>query len=164
MKRKKQKGFLGLLGFETKELKSVGKTTTGGLKKSAKLIGLGAKGKLVVHRKGYRKRSGTYIKPKTFKIPDRGAVGRGRKVIPKLKKGTLGIHFKMSDAQIKTILKQKARTMGEKTVVSKLVALEVMNKRTNPTVSRKAKALAHWVAGEFKGRRDVGFPKGLRKR
>ena len=121
--------------------------------------------KLTVHRKGFTfkkgKAKGKRVKPKTYKIPDRGAPGRGKKIIPKLKKGGLGITFDMSMMEQKRILKNKAMSRGEKKVTSSLIALETLNKRQNPKVSRRAKELAHWVAGSFRGRRYVGYPRGL---
>jgi len=36
--------------------------------------------KLTVYRKGYRRRDGTFVHPATYKIKDRGAPGRGKKV------------------------------------------------------------------------------------
>jgi hypothetical protein len=60
------------------------------------------KRKLVVHRKGYyvppttyeRKgkiihRKGYYVPPTTYEIEDRGAPGRGKKVLPELRKGLM---------------------------------------------------------------------------
>lgn len=44
--------------------------------------------KITVHRKGYRRRDGTYVRPATFKIRDRGRRGRGKKVI-EVRKGIM---------------------------------------------------------------------------
>lgn len=118
---------------------------------------------LTVHRKGYRRKNGTWVKPATFKIMDRGAKGKGRKVIPKLKKGTLGVHFNEPMSTLKRKLKMKAQTLGEKRVAGKLRAISILNKRTNPKLSKKAGQLASWVSGSFKGKSYKGYPKGFGK-
>ena len=132
---------------------------------------LGGK-KLLVHRKAYEREpytrkgnihvKGTYVPASTFKITDRGAEGRGRKVIPPLKVASLGVNFHESERSRRAKLKRLAHRIGEKKVVSKLIALEVLNKRTNPALARKAKADAHFIAGSFKGREKVEYPHGLR--
>lgn len=121
--------------------------------------------KIIVHRKGFTfkkgRAKGKRVKPSTFKIKDRGAPGRAKKVIPPLKKGGLGITFKMPERKAKSILVKKTKSVGEKKIVSRLIALEVLTKRTNPKVSKKAKKYAHWVAGSFKGKKKVNYPKGF---
>jgi hypothetical protein len=122
--------------------------------------------RLRVRRKGYIARRGgkTYrVPPTTYYIKDRGSKGRGRQYIPPLKEGALGIKFAdgMSDEQIKRILAKQVRRYGEKVVVGRLMALAVLNKRTNPELSAKCKKWAHWVAGSFKGRKYVGYPRGF---
>jgi hypothetical protein len=121
-------------------------------------------GKIRVRRKGfYIKRGGKriYIPPTTFYIKDRGAKGRGKKVIPPLKAGALGISFDWPEEKIKEALIAKASKEGEKKVVSRLVAIGVLNKRVNPAVSKKAMMLAHWLAGSFRGNKYVGYPHGF---
>jgi len=123
-------------------------------------------GKLRVHRKGfYIKRGGKriYIPPTTFYIKDRGAKGRGKKVIPPLKPGALGIDFDWPDEKIKEALIAKASKEGEKVVVSRLIALGVLNKRVNPQISKKALNYAHWLAGSFRGTKYVGYPHGFER-
>ena len=104
--------------------------------------------------------SPTKVKPSTFKIKDRGAKGRGKKVIPKLKKGFLNVSFSSPANVRRAKLVKLAKKQGEKKVVGKLRALQVLNKRTNPTVSRKALADSKFIAGSFKGKKRVQFPSG----
>lgn len=102
----------------------------------------------------------TIMPPTQFAIKDKGAKGRGIKLFD-LKEGTLGVSF--SDSARKRRLQEiaLARQIGEKKVVGKLRAIQVLNKRTNPTVSKKAKADAHFIAGSFKDKKKVRFPKGF---
>lgn len=122
---------------------------------------------LTVKRKAYSyKRNGKTVKvpATTFKIKDRGKVGRGKKVFPDLKKGTLGISFDNKASTRRKKLASVAKKKGEKVVVGKLRALQILNKNTNPSVSRKAKADSKWVAGSFKGKKRMKYPTGLSKR
>lgn len=122
-------------------------------------------------RKSYVRKDGTRVKAakvgvtrvpsSNFSIKDRGAKGRGKKVIPKLKKGTLGVNFGWSAAKRRSVLRKKAKSLGEKKVVGKLRAIQVLNKRTNPFVSAKANADSKYVAGSFKDKRYVGYPRGF---
>jgi len=100
----------------------------------------------------------------SFKIKDRGTKGRGRNVIPKLRKGTLGIKFSQSTSSLKRTLKRKAMQLGEKRVAGKLRAISLLNKRVNKPLSRKAGNLASWISGAFKGKKYVGAGKGYYKR
>jgi len=97
----------------------------------------------------------------TKKVPDKGAKGRGKKLIPKLKKGALGISFKQPEKVIKSILKKKALKEGEKKIAGRLMAISILNKRTNTSISKRAAELASWVSGSFKGKKYVGYPKGF---
>lgn len=112
-------------------------------------------------RRGYVRKDGVRVKrtrvpATTFKIKDRGAKGRGKKVLPKLKKGSLGFSLKgKTQAQINRLALKKARALGERRVAGKLRALQVLNKRTNPTISRKAAKAAKYVyqhIGKYKGK------------
>lgn len=130
--------------------------------------------RLRVHRKSYfrapyRRKDGTKVKgarvdASTFFIRDRGAKGRSRRIIPKLKKGTLGINFSASATTRRRKLIAKAKRIGEKKIVGKLRALQVLNKRTNPSLARKALADSKFIAGSFIGRRKVNFPTGFRRK
>jgi len=137
--------------------------------------------KLSVHRKGYTRKAytrkaytrkgGVHVKAakvgksrvpaSTYKIKDRGKPGRGRKVIPPLKPKALGVSFDWPTERRRKALITKAKRYGEKKVVGRLRAIQVLNKRTNPKVSRIALADSKFVAGSFKRKRYVGFPKGF---
>lgn len=84
-------------------------------------------------------------------------------LVPKLKKGTLGVKF--SDPAIKRRTKEMKKAMmhGEKHVVGQLRALQVLNKRRNPSLASKAKSDANFISGAFKGKKFVGFGKGFSK-
>lgn len=140
--------------------------------------------KITVHRKGYERkahsRSGyvrrdgvrvspanvdrAVVPPTVFKIKDRGARGRGKKVFPPLKKGALGINFSNKAMTRRAKLDKLAKKIGEKKVVGRLRAIQVLNKRTNPAVSKKALADSKYIAGSFKGKKKVKFPTGFRKK
>lgn len=105
------------------------------------------------------------VRGSTFLARDRGKRGRGPKVIPPLRKGTLGGpgFFDQPDAERRAALRKVASKIGERKVVGKLRAVQVLNKRTNPSLSAKAKADARFVAGSFRGRKFVGTGKGFGK-
>lgn len=106
------------------------------------------------------------VRAHTRKVTDVGRPGRtppSRRFIPPLKPGALGISFdKMPEARRKK-LAAKAQRIGEKAVVGRLRAIQVLTKNTNPSVSRKAKADARYIAGIFVGKRKVPYGEGFRK-
>lgn len=111
-------------------------------------------------RKAYRRKSGVMVKrtkvPRTkFLIKDRGKPGRGPKILPKLKKGGLGFPLKgKSQSWINKKALAHARVVGERKGAGQLRALQVLNKRTNPTISRKAAKAAKYVyknIGTYRG-------------
>jgi len=102
----------------------------------------------------------------SYSRPDVGTVGRGRRVIPRpLKAGTLGGKgfFDFSAKTRRAFYAKLAKKIGEKKVMGKLSAIMVFNKRTNPALSERARTDRKWVAGTFKGKKRVGYPKGLRE-
>ncbi len=135
--------------------------------------------KLTVRRKGHTrkafasKRDGkkgktvkvakTRVKPSTFKISDRGKPGRGPKVVPPLEEGALGGSgfFDRSNDEQEQIVFNRAKEVGERKVVGELRALQVFFKTTDPQKSRRALELSKKVAGSFKDRQQVDYPKGF---
>jgi hypothetical protein len=117
--------------------------------------------KLIVKRRGYTRKDGTKVKATSFKIKDRGRPGRGKKIIGKLKEGSLGVDFSNKAQTRRTKESKLAKKIGEKKVVGKLRAVQVLNKRTNPKLSKKAKADAHFIASSFKGKKRVRTGTGL---
>ena len=109
------------------------------------------KRKLIVRRKGYRRKGFTirrngklirippaYIKPAVFKITDRGAPGRGKKII-KVKKGLLkavGYSTKLSAKARHEALRKAIRRYGALKVFRMLHAQVVLRKRTQPKARR----------------------------
>jgi hypothetical protein len=135
--------------------------------------------KLTVRRKGYARKAYTarrggkkvrvtkaLVKPSTFKIRDRGKPGRGLKVVPPLKEGVFGGpgFFNRSNDEQKQMVFKRAKKMGERKVVGELRALQVFFKTTDPQKSRRALELSKKVAGSFKGKEKVGYPKGFGKK
>ena len=124
--------------------------------------------KLTIHRKGFTfkkgKAKGTRVKPKTFKIKDRGMPGRGKKVIPTLKKGALGVHFKDPAIKRRRHLIKLAKRIGEKKVMGMLQAIVVYNKNVNPMLSKKAALDRTFIAKSFIGKKRVKTGTGLYKR
>ena len=135
--------------------------------------------KLTIRRKGHTrkafaaKRGGkkvkvakARVKPSTFKISDRGKSGRGPKVVPSLKEGALGGpgFFNLSNEEQEQIVFNRAKERGERKVVGELCALQLFFKTTDPQKSRRALELSKKVAGSFKDRQEVGYPKGFGKK
>jgi hypothetical protein len=142
-------------------------------------IGLDMVKSMSVRRKGYRRKAYTAkrggrkvkvaksrVKPLTFKISDRGKPGRGPKVVPPLKEGALGGpgFFNRSEDEQEQIVFNRAKKMGERKVIGELRALQVFFKTTDPQKSRRALELSKKVAGSFKGRQEVSYPEGFRKK
>ena len=80
---------------------------------------------------------------------------------PGLKPGALGISFAATADVRRRKLVRKAKTLGEKVVVGRLRAIQVLTKNTNPAISRKAKADVHYIAGSFVGKRKVPYGEGF---
>jgi len=134
---------------------------------------------ITVRRKGYKRKgyttarrgkkvriSSAKIKPSTFKIRDRGKIGRGPKIVPPLDKGALGGpgFFKRPEDQQERIVFERARELGEKKVVGQLRALQVFFKTTDPKISKRALELSKRIAGSFRGKKEVKYPEGYAKR
>ena len=135
--------------------------------------------KLTIHRKGHARKAlpkkpgskeekkakvaKTRVKPSTFKIRDRGKPGRGPKVVPPLEEGALGGSgfFDRSNDEQEQIVFNRAKEAGERKVVGELRALQVFFKTTDPQKSKRALELSKKVAGSFKDRQQVGYPKGF---
>jgi hypothetical protein len=113
---------------------------------------------LVVHRKGYRRKDGTWVRPTTFKIRDRGAPGRGRKVIKIRHPGRLrelGYSVDKPAHVRRRALRKAVRKYGERSVIGMLHAQAVFRKRTD-SARKVFEADRTWVAkfyGGYRGRR-----------
>jgi hypothetical protein len=120
-----------------------------------------------VYRRGYVRRTASgkvvRVRPSVFYIEDRGAPGRGQRVIPPLKEGALGGpgFFQKSPAEQERIVFERAKKVGERKVIGELRALQVFFKRTKPENARRALELSRKVAGSFRGRQQVKFPEGF---
>ena len=69
-----------------------------------------------------------------------------QKVVKVKKPGSLGKgFFSKSVTQQKRTLGKIAKSEGERVAAGKMRAVQVLTKRTNPSVSKKAKKLASWV-------------------
>lgn len=81
-------------------------------------------------------------------------------------KGDLGGKgfFSKTASERRTIERRLARKKGEKKVVGKLRAIQVFNENRNPEVSEKARKDARYISGEFRGKKNVGYPKGFSRR
>lgn len=107
------------------------------------------------------------VKAHTRKVADVGLPGRtppSRRFIPPLKPGALGVRFDDTPEVRRRKLAAKAKRVGEKAVVGRLRAIQVLTKNTNPAVSRKAKADAHYIAGVFVGKRRVTYGEGFSRK
>ncbi|MEM4975747.1 MAG: hypothetical protein QXT64_00310 [Desulfurococcaceae archaeon] len=84
---------------------------------------------------------------------------RKRKVIPELERGELTKHlpkkyrekgfFNLPAKIRRQALVKSMKEDGYKTVVSRLTALQVLNKRKNPEVARKAAQDRRWLVEAF---------------
>ncbi|KKN67098.1 hypothetical protein LCGC14_0464450 [marine sediment metagenome] len=81
--------------------------------------------------------------------------------IPITAKGSLGVSFSNKAATRRRKEVKLAKRIGERRVVGKLRALQNFNKNRNPTLSRKARADAKFIASSFRGRRRVMTGTGL---
>lgn len=144
-----------------------------------RLDGYMAKSTIAVRRKGYRRKaytakrgdkkvkiSAARVKPSTFRIHDRGKAGRGPKVIPPLEEGALGGpgFFDRSKDEQEQIIFERAKERGERKVIGELRALQVFLKKTEPQKSKRALELSKKVAGSFKDKQEVDYPKGFRRK
>lgn len=107
-------------------------------------------------RRGFTTRRGVYrskswVDRHTRYVKDRGAKGRGKKIIKIKKEGTLGGagFFSKSRATQERILRGAVNKFGERSVQGKLQAIAVFNKRVNPRLSREATRLRSWVAKTY---------------
>jgi hypothetical protein len=85
---------------------------------------------------------------------DVGARGRGPKVIPTLAEGELSKHgysMSASSATRRRALAKSVREDGYKTTVGRMIALQVLFKRTRPSYSAKAIADRRWLVSRYGG-------------
>jgi len=110
-------------------------------------------------RKGYYRRGKwirkSNVKRSVYYAKDRGARGRGPKIIKITKPGSLGGEgfFSLPTETRHRRELTLARRVGEMQVMGKLSAIGVLNKRTNPTLSKKAFADRRYVAKSIGGYR-----------
>lgn len=134
-----------------------------------------ARKKLTVRRKAHRRKSfikdvkrgkgvrlkripATRVKSATFKIRDIGTVGRGRKVIPKLKKGLLkklGYSTKLPARQRRIALRRADRRFGTPRLFRMLQAQVVLRKRIQPKIKKIFEADRNWVEKNLLSRREA---------
>ena len=119
---------------------------------------------ITVKKKAFTRKDGVRVKASAFKIRDRGKPGRGPRLIPPLRKGTLGVDFSKSSRIRRRIEVALAKKIGEKSVMGKLRALQVFNKNTNPVLSEKARLDAKFIAASFIGKKRVRTGMGLSRR
>jgi len=103
----------------------------------------------------------------TKRVKDVGLPGKtpaSRKFVPPLKPGALGISFDEPANVRRATLIRKAKREGERTVMGKLRAIQVLTKNTNPAVSRKAREDARYIAGKFVGHKEVREGEGFRRK
>ena len=125
-----------------------------------------ARKKLTVRRKGYKRKAFTAkrgkkryrvkaakVKPGVYKIRDLGAPGRGKKYIPRLKKGTLkeqGYSLSESTAARRKALAKDVRKRGYARTRGSLWALVQLFKRTKPSYSSKARTDFNWLVKKYR--------------
>lgn len=121
--------------------------------------------KLLVKKKGYTVRKdvkpGRGVKMKrvrvpatSFKIKDRGAPGRGKKVIPPLHEGELmkhGYHIASSARSRRIALGKSVKEDGYRTTMGRVIALRVLFKRTKKPAIPRLKSDIKWLKSEYGG-------------
>ena len=131
---------------------------------------------LTVHRRGYYRReyirkdgvkvSACYVPPATFKIKDRGAPGRGKKVIPikgkMVTKSGKEYHTSLPAKQRHAILRQLVKEHGVSKVWHRLHAMVIMRKRTGGKAAEIFRRDRDWVAKTF-GTKELTPKAAIRK-
>ena len=123
--------------------------------------------KITIRRKAYRRKSfvahrgrkkyrvkATKVPATVYKAVDRGKRGRGKKVIPTLKTGELSKHgysFSKRASTRHRALVKSVKEDGYRTTISRLTALQVLFKRTNPKYSKIAKSDREWLRKNYSG-------------
>ena len=105
------------------------------------------RGEIVRSRYTRKLKSGKKIVVKESCIKDLGKKGKGEKLFT-LKKGGLskyGYSLKKSASQRRQSLKRSNKEFSKGTLIRKLNALSILQKNTNPVISRKAKHDMNWV-------------------
>jgi hypothetical protein len=109
-------------------------------------------GKLIVHRRGYRRRDGTYVKATTFPIRDRGHPGRtpvSKQWFPRedeahhLAYDGVEWHADLTDEERHRILTHLAKTKGWTPLIKRLNALR--NVSTSRKLDRAAAEDIKWM-------------------
>lgn len=101
-------------------------------------------------REGYVRKDGVVVPPTL--IEDRGLPGKGPKLIPKLRKGTLRRHgYSTKDSQHERheALRKAVAAEGPTVVIRKLNVVATLNKNTNPEMSKHLKKDSDWVKSQF---------------
>lgn len=105
-------------------------------------------GYITVHRKGYTRSDGTRVKATTYKMKDRGAKGKGKKVISVEHPGSLtalGYHLTDLAKTRRSALLKALKKVSYANLIRKLNAIKVWNKRTNKTLSEKVSRDMDWL-------------------
>ena len=76
----------------------------------------------------------------------------------------MGINFRDSKEVRRKTLIAKAKKFGEKAIVGRLRAIQVLTKNTQPEVSKKALSDSKFIAGSFEGKKYVGEGKGYSRK
>lgn len=99
----------------------------------------------------YSKKRGTYkVKASCIYLPksNRARGKRSRRVLPKLKEGSLakyGFHVNMSPKKRKASLRKAEKAFGKSKLIKKLNAVRVLSKNTNPKASKVYTASIKYV-------------------
>jgi hypothetical protein len=111
------------------------------------------------YREPYKRKTGilvkgTRVRPHIRLVLDRGAPGRGKKVIPPLEAGELRKHgYRISAPKSvrHKALAASVREDGYRTTVGRLIALQVFFKRTKPKYSRIVARDREWLVKTYGG-------------
>jgi len=102
---------------------------------------------MLVYRRGYTRADGTRVRATSFQVKNRGLAGRGTKLFT-LRKGGLreyGYSVKASESARHSALMLALAKVPRVTLGRRLVALQVLTKRTQPQYSAVYSANAKWL-------------------
>lgn len=109
-------------------------------------------GEIVRKAYSYMRKDGTRVHVPAKCVADRGLKGKGPKVLPTLKKGTLsafGYTSKDTKAKRRKMLREAVDGIGATLIFRKLNAVMILNRNTNPKISKIFQEDRDWIKIEY---------------
>lgn len=120
-----------------------------GSRKSAEKMAVSYRRPKIV-REGYVRKDGVVVSPTL--IEDKGKPGKGPKLLPKLRSGTLtrhGYSSKLPMEERREALAKAVDAEGPTVVIRKLNVVATLNKNTHPHLAKELKADSAWVKSTY---------------